>query len=41
MLFVFIYINFSWGGAAQFAEMAARKGKTVISICKTNNDGQQ
>ena len=35
------YITHPWGGAAQFAEMAARKGKAVISICKTNNDGQQ
>ena len=39
--YVVTYITHPWGGAAQFAEMAARKGKTVISICKTNNDGQQ
>ena len=39
--YVVTYITHSWGGAAQFAEMAARKEKAVISICKTNNDGQQ
>ena len=38
--YVVTYITHSWGGAAQFAEMAERKGKTVINISKTNNAGQ-
>ncbi len=29
---VVTYITHSWGGAAQFAEMAKRQGKTVINL---------
>ena len=32
--YVVTYITHSWGGAAQFAEMAERKGKTIINISK-------
>ena len=30
--FVVTYITHSWGGAAQFAEMAKRQGKTIIAL---------
>lgn len=30
--FVVTYVTHSWGGAAQFAEMAKRRGKTVINL---------
>lgn len=30
--YVVTYIIHSWGGAAQFAEMAERKGRTIINI---------
>ena len=30
--YVVTYITHSWGGAAQFAEMAERKGRTIINI---------
>ena len=30
--FVVTYITHSWGGAAQFAEMAERQGKTIINL---------
>lgn len=30
--YVVTYITYSWGGAAQFAEKAARQKKTVINI---------
>ena len=30
--YVVTYITHSWGGAAQFAEMAERKKKTVINL---------
>ena len=32
--FVVTYTAHSWGGAAQFAEMAERKGRTIINISK-------
>ena len=38
--YVVTYITHSWGGAAQFAELAERKGKTVINISKANNADQ-
>ena len=31
-IFVVTYVTHSWGGAAQFAEMAKRQGKTVINL---------
>ena len=30
--YVVTYITHSWGGAAQFADMAKKRGKTVINI---------
>ena len=30
--YVVTYITHSWGGAAQFAEMAERQKKTVINL---------
>ena len=30
--YVVTYVTHSWGGAAQFAEMAARQGKKVIHL---------
>jgi hypothetical protein len=30
--YVVTYITHSWGGAAQFAELAERKGKTIINL---------
>ena len=32
--YVVIYVTHSWGGAAQFAEMAERQKKTVINLAK-------
>ena len=32
--FVVTYITHAWGGAAQFAEMAVRQGKTVINVAE-------
>ena len=30
--YVVAYVNHSWGGAAKFAEMAARRGKMLINL---------
>jgi hypothetical protein len=30
--YVVTYITHSWGGAAQFAELGKRKGKTIINL---------
>lgn len=32
--FVISYVHYSWGGAAQFVEIAKKQGKTVINIFK-------
>ena len=32
--YVVTYVTHSWGGAAQFAEMATRQGKTVIGLAE-------
>ena len=34
--YVITYVTHSWGGAAQFAEMAKRRGKAVINISTQN-----
>jgi hypothetical protein len=34
--YVVTYITRSWGGAAQFAELAERKEKTVIKVVTSN-----
>lgn len=34
--YVVIYVNHTWGGAAQFAEKAKRVGKTVVSLSDKN-----
>ena len=35
--FVVTYITHSWGGAAQFAEMAKRQGKTIVPLADSQN----
>ena len=37
---VVTYITHSWGGAAQFAEMAERQGKTVINLAEKYSGGK-
>ena len=34
--YVVTYVNHSWGGAAQFKELAEKKGKTVIELNDNN-----
>lgn len=32
--YVICYVKYSWGGAAQFAELAKKQGKTVINLAE-------
>lgn len=34
--YVVTYVTHSWGGAAQFAELAAKKGKKIYSLSKNS-----
>ncbi len=34
--YVVTYVNHSWGGAAQFKELAEKRGKTVIDLIDNN-----